>query len=408
MVSEAEQPYLAAVDSARVRIHSQLIGWVRELHEHSRPLAEWWGWRLIDGVADGVAAVAGNQTNTPGGLLRRTRQRCEAEATGSDLSVKELYDRLATFDRAIRGQLESRRWRLATTMGQPKSVKDSQAACLKVLDEFRRWRDNQQEQILLHHPNQEDDKPCILFVAHLAEPHLFGGIRSFVERVRATDRERFRIVCVCPQFSGPLVECLKPCCDEITIFPYSFWSKGQVAAGQVDHFVRFMLSRHIDLVHANTITMIAPLIAARVAGVPVVLHAHELITGDPVLAEWIGHTPETIVSVVKQLADYTIGCSEAVTSLFDKGEATTVLPNCVDTEDLNLAVQMKSGMTVSLISCNHKKKGIEDFAEIAWRSAAEGLPVNFLLIGPFTPAAMALQEKQKAGELPLSLGSARK
>ncbi len=237
----------------------------------------------------------------------------------------------------------------------------------------------------------EPGRPGVLLVAHVASSNLFGSERSFldmVEGMRATDLVDV-IVCL-PQNEPEYVARILPFVTGVYIRPYPWWGIHQeIDRGTVEAFVRLIAAEpSIRAVHVNTMMPREPLLAARTAGVPGIVHVREIIDKDEHLRERIGLGWQEIVSRQHDLADFFVCNSEATQRLYP--DHSFVVPNTIDVLDFEKAVAAKSPareggcFSVGMISSNLEKKGIADLVELA-RSMADDSRFKFLLIGPETP-----------------------
>jgi glycosyltransferase involved in cell wall biosynthesis len=153
----------------------------------------------------------------------------------------------------------------------------------------------------------------------------------------------------------------------------------------VSLFEQLYREQGIDLVHANTITLSDPLIAAQRVGIPAISHARELISLDEDLASQLGATPTEIAKTVCQNATYVLANSAATLADYPCGDSGGYIHNSIDASAFDFPNTVDPNcIKVGLVSSNILKKGIFDFLELA-RRAEKLLPVlQFYLIGPET------------------------
>ena len=256
------------------------------------------------------------------------------------------------------------------------------------------------------HPGRRarvEGAPTVLVCAHVSGKHLFGGERSLLDILDGLVDAGYNAVVTTPGISNPdYLNALRARCVSVASFRYGWWRR-EVAVDEavVAAFARIVHEHGITAVHANTIMLREPLLAARRMGVPAVVHVRELIHHDVALIELIGEAPDRIVEQVLESADWIVANSEATARAFAKDGATRVVPNTIDTDAFDLPPpDAGEALKVVLVSSNLPKKGTLDFIAVA-RLLQDELPdARFLMIGPDNPHVEALREQQAAGEVP--------
>ena len=238
----------------------------------------------------------------------------------------------------------------------------------------------------------------VLIVGHSAGPQLFGAERSLVDIVAAIDPANYEAFVALPNHNDAYVRRIKKHAKHVTAFPYEWWSASSRGAHEtVERFANLIRHDRIDLVHANTITLLDPLVAARRVGVPSIAHARELVEDDAVLA---AHFGSDAVETVCAAADYILANSEATHKQYSQNRQSIRIYNCVDRECFDLPLSLEPGkLKVGLISSNLPKKGIESFVHLAAVASSRRLELEFFLIGPLNEHASFLKEKVN-GHLP--------
>jgi len=245
--------------------------------------------------------------------------------------------------------------------------------------------------------------PTVMVCAHHAPERLYGGERSFIDVVQAFDRIGFNVVVVLPAQPGrDYVSALYRHCVQLVAVPYRWWTFGrELSEANVGALVQLMCEQQVEAVHVNTIMLAEPLVAARRRGVPGIVHVRELVRHDADLCAVIGGDADAIIERVLDMADGIVANSQITASCFQKAGRTWVVPNCADPLALDVPLA-NSGerLTVSLVSSNLPKKGIDDFARVAAESARRGLPLDFLLIGPINQhVERLLAEQEEPGQV---------
>jgi len=239
----------------------------------------------------------------------------------------------------------------------------------------------------------------VLVVGHLLSAMLFGSERSLLEMITALDPSRFDVFAVFPERNERVFADLQPNVQGIAVLDYSWWSKSRpFNEDGVLVFEEICRRLAIDLVHANTIMLSDPLIAARRVGLPAITHARELISRDQELAERLGGDPREIARLVCENASYLLANSAATLADYPCGAQGSYLHNSIDPDAFDLCnVVDPTCIKVGLVSSNVPKKGILDFVQLA-READKRLPaLHFSLVGPENDFIKQLQ----AGAQPL-------
>src|SRR5689334_11600112 len=124
-------------------------------------------------------------------------------------------------------------------------------------------------------------KPHVMVIGHSVGVEFYGAERSLLSLLAAIDRSRYEVSCVLPGASEAYLRSVAAHADRVTVLPYHWSSSTLTGDGSmVARFAELFRDARADLVHVNTITLLDPLIAARRVGVPSILHAREIISGD--------------------------------------------------------------------------------------------------------------------------------
>ncbi|WP_424976559.1 glycosyltransferase [Dinoroseobacter sp. S124A] len=258
------------------------------------------------------------------------------------------------------------------------------------------------------HRERQPMRPTVLLVAHTVGDQLYGSERSLLDMLDALTAMEINVIVAVPgDGNRAYIELLRSRACALAVLAYEWWQlDSPVDEAAVTSFAQLIAEERIDIVHANTITLREPLIAARRMGRPGVVQARELITHDTSLQEMLGADADRIIAALWGHCDRIIANSRATAACFDRpGRRAAVVYNTADMSALqSLPPPPVDGpLRIGMISSNMPKKGIADFAEIA-RQVAPDLPdAEFLLIGPEHSHTAALQARIDAGELPRSL-----
>ncbi|MFN4173001.1 MAG: glycosyltransferase family 4 protein [Pseudorhodobacter sp.] len=237
----------------------------------------------------------------------------------------------------------------------------------------------------------------VLFCAHQAQGVQFGAERSFLAMLERAARAGLGVEVVLPQCLDPayLAAC-RARARAVRLIPYG-WRRAEggphpATIAALEQAIRDSGAREV---HQNTLVCDAPLIAARRAGVPGVVHLRELPDEDAELCTRLGRAPEALRAALLAGADRFIANSEATARWIDPGDRLepgrlVILPNGVEAALFDLPFAPATPLRVALIGSNIAKKGIADARQVALAAARMGLEIEVLLIGPATPDLAAL------------------
>ena len=220
----------------------------------------------------------------------------------------------------------------------------------------------------------KNDSPTILVCAHVAGKNIFGGERSFLDIIEGLQSAGFNVVSTAPNHHNPAyMDQIGHNSTHVVTFNYKWWTGGvPISELFVATFERIIRLLGVDAVHANTIMLREPLIAAKRQGVPSVVHVREIIEHDEALAAHIGESPDAIKQCILSHADFVVANSLATSRSMNSPLNTFVIENCVDIKQFK-KMQRKSSNTINvvLISSNIPKKGIHDFVEVAQKLSTQ-------------------------------------
>lgn len=249
---------------------------------------------------------------------------------------------------------------------------------------------------------------AVLLCAHAAGRELFGAERSFLDVLAALDTLGFNVIVSLPALGNTAYfEQLRATAHKIAVLPYTWWRTGKRACERTRrHFEALIRAHGVDALHANTIVLGEPLIAARACGIPVVIHARELPEHDPDLCGALGATATEVREHVRTQADFLVANSHVVANFFAMPGRSFVLHNTIDDVGLALPapeVRARTPLSVAMVSSNVPKKGLDDFVELARRLHDAGDGIHCVLIGPDNAHVAALRSRQASGEVPGNL-----
>lgn len=248
-----------------------------------------------------------------------------------------------------------------------------------------------------------DEKlPSILLCAHISGHQLFGGERSFLDVLKAISKMKVNIFVTLPSGNNKsYVQSIREYSNGTYIFHYPQWMDNRALdESLVLQFSDIIAQHGIDVVHANTIVLLEPLVAARRMNRIPIIHARELITLDEPLRKRMGLSVPEIVQRVFESSDYLIANSKATMAAFSRNDRTFYAPNVVDQNELNLDNKiLDKKIRFALISNNMPKKGIHDLIEIARICEDLSDQAEFLVIGPENQEIVRLKLAQNQGEI---------
>lgn len=252
---------------------------------------------------------------------------------------------------------------------------------------------------------QNPDWPTVMLCAHVSGHQLFGGERSFLDVLQALATLPINVVLTLPSDNNK--EYIKELCSislGVWTFAYPQWNGPRETYGWLTTMFSNIIAQHaVDVVHANTIVLLEPLIAATRMGCTRVVHSRELISLDDPLRERIGPQVSNIVNRVFANSDWVIGNSQATCQLFSRPEKTLYVPNAVKVEDFKLDNKFGNIIKFGLVSSNIPKKGVIDFVEVARRVASIEPRAYFVVIGPETPQIKAWKLEVSTGQRPANI-----
>lgn len=224
----------------------------------------------------------------------------------------------------------------------------------------------------------------VALFGHAVSETVFGAERSLIDMAKAMHRADITITLFLPTCSNTAyVEELKKFVSKIVFLPLP-WANGReepiepIAEYLESDFLRF----GYNCIYVNTITLIEPFSAAKKANIPTVMHVRELVEFDNDLADLLRESPRQTHARVIASSDYFIANSEETARWINEPERTTVIYNCVDTSPSQNSMPSGS-LKICMLSSNVKKKGVEDFFEVA--SLCKGASnIQFTIYGPIT------------------------
>lgn len=142
-------------------------------------------------------------------------------------------------------------------------------------------------------------RPHLLFVAHSASQG--GGELCLDSLLRQLDRSKYQATVLFP-WDGPMADSARRLGLDVVIRPLSWWMCWDFSLWyfktllfrtlpNIAWLARYIRRHHIDLVYSNSAVIFEAALAARIAGVPLVWHVHEVLkrgnVTTPLLPIWL-------------------------------------------------------------------------------------------------------------------------
>ncbi|WP_273346567.1 glycosyltransferase [Alteromonas australica] len=245
----------------------------------------------------------------------------------------------------------------------------------------------------------------VALFGHSVSENIFGAERSFIDIARALHKANLDVTIFLPSCANTsYVEELKCYSSSIIFLPLP-WVKGtrEVFNSLVEYLVKCFISHGFKSVYVNTIMLLEPLLAAKKATIPSVVHIRELVEFDPDLAKSIGETPEQTHSRIENTADFYIANSQETANWINKPSCTEVIYNCIDSfeESSTRNDKNRTVLKVCMLSSNVKKKGVDDFFEIA-AMCRGNKKIEFNLYGPITADVQSAKRRYGSSNIHLA------
>jgi glycosyltransferase involved in cell wall biosynthesis len=241
----------------------------------------------------------------------------------------------------------------------------------------------------------------MLLCGHSAGSQLFGAERCLLEVAKALYDNGFNVIVTVPnRVNAAYIAALQSVATEVHTLRCPHWTAQQSPSSEVIRYLAALIERHsVRAVHANTIMLREPLIAARQAGVAAVVHVHEAPQKDGDICRLVGLGADEIIRQVLSHADHVIANSVFTSRTFLKAGATHVVANAVDLDALDIPNTIaKDHFAFGLISSNLPKKGLLALAEVAQMVYESTPQARFVVVGPETDALRALRDDLSAGK----------
>ncbi|WP_371158143.1 glycosyltransferase [Jannaschia sp. 2305UL9-9] len=231
--------------------------------------------------------------------------------------------------------------------------------------------------------------PRIMMFAHTSGKTLFGAERSLLHVLEGMVGRGQRPVVVVPALRNPeYLDRLLALSVAVETLPQA-WRNGYRAPDPRSvAAARDLIARHAPQeVHVNTLVLDAPLLAAREAGVPTVVHVRELPAEDSALTTSLDMGPEALRETLLSQADRFVVTAQAARRWLGAGDRVTVRPNAVAPALFSLPAPaaIRGGvLRAGLVSSNVAKKGVADLLAVARLTEHLDDRLRFVFVGPPT------------------------
>jgi glycosyltransferase involved in cell wall biosynthesis len=161
----------------------------------------------------------------------------------------------------------------------------------------------------------------------------------------------------------------------------------------IARFEDIIRTHEVDAVHVNTLLLREPLLAARRAHIPGLVHVRESLEHDPDMCESIGLSARKIKKEVLKKADAIIANSAFTARCFKHPRLTFVVGNTLDPQLLHMDNPLDPKYVhLGMISSNLPKKGLFDCVKVA-RLLLDEPRVRLHLVGPENEHTRALEKQ---------------
>lgn len=224
----------------------------------------------------------------------------------------------------------------------------------------------------------------VALFGHAVSETIFGAERSLLDMAEAMQKADISITLFLPSCANTsYIEELRQFVNKIVFLPLP-WVKG--SREPIDAITQYLESDFLhvgyDCIYVNTLTLVEPFSAAKKANIPSIMHVRELVEFDNDLANLLQESPRLTHERVISSSDYFIANSQETAYWLREPERTTVIYNCVDTSSSQDSMPSGS-LKICMLSSNVKKKGVEDFFEVA-SLCKDASNIQFTIYGPIT------------------------
>lgn len=234
----------------------------------------------------------------------------------------------------------------------------------------------------------------VVVVGHQVTSQIFGAERSLLDMLFALGKAGYKVTLVLPSANNP--DYIKRCeklVANIHFLPLPWFSKSRKTSHVlVSYLSEYFTSQEVAAVYVNTVVMHEPLIAATKSSIPSIVHVRELPEHDPDLMKILGETPEECRERLLENSKFFIANSKKTESWLNAPTRTSVVYNKVSSSSSPKSIAPTEKLNVCMASSNIKKKGINDFFEVASLCSSNS-NIQFNLYGPITDEVKKAQKE---------------
>ena len=234
----------------------------------------------------------------------------------------------------------------------------------------------------------------VVLVGHQVTSQIFGAERSLLDMLYALGSAGYIVTLILPSAKNvDYIEKCKKLAESIQFLPLPWFRKSrEINSKLVNYLSNFFAKNDVAAVYVNTIVMHEPLIAAKQSNIPSIVHVRELPEHDPDLMKILGETPEECRERLLKNSEFFIANSKKTESWLNAPTRTSVVYNKVSCSQYPTRIAPTEMLNVCMVSSNIKKKGINDFFEVATLCSTNN-NIKFNLYGPITDEVKKAQKE---------------
>jgi glycosyltransferase involved in cell wall biosynthesis len=247
-----------------------------------------------------------------------------------------------------------------------------------------------------------------------------GSQQCILHLLNGLDKSRFRPIIVVPD-QGTLYEHLTRSGVEVHCIPANYlwfpesrkyYRTLEGMRERLDAFVKFIQDKKIDVVHTNGIWAIEGAMAARLTGVPHVLHVHCLFSNRHPIFEYFPLSTYSYGQLINEFSDHVVGVSDAcvntltpyvpskrLSRIYNGIPLDRIISKGAETAAFKQTEGIPSdAIVVTSVGRISRVKGYHTFVKAAVR-VLKNHQIHFLLIGPEEDPPLAQELKKIAAAI---------
>jgi glycosyltransferase involved in cell wall biosynthesis len=226
--------------------------------------------------------------------------------------------------------------------------------------------------------------PVVALFGHMAGKTLFGAERSLLDMARRLVAKGRTVEVILPEIDNrPYLDELLALARAVHILPMRRLRLDRPEDQRTVELLTELLARiGAKECHVNTLTLRAPLMAARVLRIPGIVHVRELPAEDPLMCMLLGGPAEDLRDWLLRAADRFVANSPSVADWIDCSERTIVQPNSVSPGLFALSSPVhRAPLRFGIVGAASRRKGIEALISAA-TALREDPRAAFVVVGP--------------------------